>query len=81
MFNPSNLDEVCVQVTHLEARERTLRKRVIRRIHSRVRKKRKEENGREKRMKVQKKKGRKLYANIAPKLGIMRPIVGNYILN
>jgi hypothetical protein len=22
MFNPSNLDEVCVQATHLEARER-----------------------------------------------------------
>ena len=56
MFNPNNLDEVCVQATHLESRGRNIqeegRKRVGRGSHSRARRKRMVENGRERKMQV-----------------------------
>ena len=65
----------------LKQGERTFRKRVVRRSHSRVREKRREENGRERRMQASRNKGRKLHANIVPKRGMMKATVGNYIPN
>ena len=65
----------------LKQGERKLMKRVVRRSPSRGREKRREENGRERRMQVSTNKGRKIHANIVPKRGMMKPIVGNYIPN
>ena len=65
----------------LKQGERKFGKRVVRRIHSRVREKRRKENGRERRMQASRNKGRKIHANIFPKRGMMKPTVGNYIPN
>ena len=61
----------------LKQGERTFRKTVVRIIHSRVREKRREENKREGRMKVSRKKGIKLHENIVTKRGMTKPTVGN----
>jgi len=52
MYNPNNLDEVCVQVTHLESRGKKIQEEGSKRKPFKVRRKGRVQNGREIRMQV-----------------------------
>jgi hypothetical protein len=80
MFNPSNLDEVCVQATHLEARGRNKTHEGNKKYFSMETKERRSLRAMEKRMLLLRKREKNSHANIVQKMAMMKTIVGNFIL-
>jgi hypothetical protein len=80
MFNPSNLDEVCVQATHLEARGRNETHEGNKKPFSHGDKGKKKFKGNGKKNAIVKKEGEKSHANIVQKMAMIKTIVGNFIL-
>ena len=79
MFNPTSLDEVCVQATHLEARgENTFEEG--RNKPFKGKNKEKTSKGNVKKNAYIKKEGEKWFVNIVQENAMKRKIVGNYIL-
>ena len=78
MFSPTNLDEVYVKATHLEARGKMYKKKV-RRIHSKVVKKERTLKESKSKILLSRKKGRNLCARIVPKRAMMKRIAGSFI--
>ena len=78
MFNPTNLDEVCVQATHLEARGK-MYKNKVRRSHSIVMKKERNLKESRRKMLLLRKKGRDPCERIVPRKDMMKHIVGSFI--
>ena len=81
MFNPNNLDEVCVQATHLESRGKNIQEEGSKKNPFKGKKKEKGGKWKGKTNEIMKKEGEKNICNIVPKRGMMKPTVGNYILN
>ena len=79
MFNPTSLDEVCVQTTHLEARGKNNFEEG-RNKPFKGKKKRRPQKEKEKRMRISRKRERKWFVNIVQAKALKRKIVGNYIL-
>ena len=77
MFNPSNLDDVSVQATHLEEREGKPQKKVLK-IRLSVKIKRRV--SKERKMHPLKKKERKQSVNIVTERITVKLIVGSFIL-
>ena len=80
MFNPKNIDEVCVQETHLEPGGKNVPQEVAK-IHSSMETKEREnskENGQ--RMTPSRNREKKSHANIVQNKAMMKTIVGNFIL-
>ena len=76
MFNPNNIDDVCVQATHLEARGENTPEEVVK---SCLRLKRKKRVSRERKMHPLKRKKKKQYENIVLERVTMKLIVGSFI--
>jgi hypothetical protein len=80
MFNPSNLDEVCVQATHLEERGRNETHEGNKKPFSHGDKRKRKFKGNGKKNPVLRKREKNLHANIVQKMAMMKTIVGNFIL-
>jgi hypothetical protein len=80
MFNPSNLDEVCVQATHLEARGRNETHEGNKKPFSHGDKGKRKFKGNGKKMILLRKREKNLHANIVQRMAMMKTIVGNFIL-
>jgi hypothetical protein len=80
MFNPSNLDEVCVQATHLEARGRNDIHKGNKKTFSHGEKGKKwfKDNGRKNA--AMKKEGENFTCKHCQKMAMMKTIVGSFIL-
>jgi hypothetical protein len=81
MFNPTKLDEVCVQETHLEARGKNVPQEGSKKVHLRVETKERgnsKEKGR--RMLQSRKREKNSHVNIVQKKAMMKTTVGNFIL-
>ena len=81
MFNPRNLDEVCVWATQLEARGKKIQEEGSKKKSFKGNKKERVGKWKGKKNARVKKEGEKLHANIVRKRGMVKPIIGNYILN
>jgi hypothetical protein len=80
MFNPSNLDEVCAQATHLEARGRNETHEGSKNPFSNGDKGKRNFKGNGKKNASVKKEGEHLHANIVQRMAMMKTVVGNFIL-
>jgi hypothetical protein len=80
MFNPSNLDEVCVQATHLEERGRNDTHEGNKKTFSHGDKGKKKFKAMAKRILLLRKKEKNSHVNIVQKMAMMKTIVGNFIL-
>jgi hypothetical protein len=80
MFNPSNLDEVCVQATHLEARGRNDTHEGFKKTYSHGDKGKKKFKGNGRKNAAVKKEGEKFTCKHCSKMAMMKTIVGSFIL-
>jgi hypothetical protein len=80
MFNPTSLDEFCVQETHLEARGRNEPQEGNKKpfFHGEKGKKKFKGNGRK--MLQSRNRERNSHVNIVQKMAMMKTIVGNFVL-
>ena len=79
MFNPTSLDEVCVQATHLEARGKNIYEEG-REKPFKGKTKRRSGKVKEKRMHMLRNREKNWFVNIFQKKSIMKINIGNYIL-
>ena len=79
MFNPTNLDEVCLQATHIESRGKNTYEEDSKKNSPKGKQKEKGGKWKGKKNASVKKEGRKSHANIVPKRGMMKPTAGNRI--
>ena len=80
MFNPTILDEVCVQATHLEARGKNVREEG-KNNHLRVVKNERVSKENKRKIHPLKKKGIKPHVNIVAKRVMMKSTIGSFIQN
>ena len=79
MFNPTILDEVCVQATHLESRGKNITNEG-RKKPFKGKKNRRPQKVKEKRMHMSRKREKKWSINIVQVKAMMKIVFGNYIL-
>ena len=79
MFNPNNLDDVCVKATHLEERGKKISEEGSKKLFKSKGKK-KDFKGKAKEMHLSKKKKRKLHANTILERVTMKFTLGSFIL-
>ena len=80
MFNPTNLDEVCGQATHLEVRRKNVQEEGKKKPFQSG-EKGKKFKGKNKKMIMLRKKGRNPCVGIVPRRVMMKHIAGRFILN
>ena len=79
MFNPTSLDEVCVQATHLEARGKNISEEG-RKKPFKIKAKEKNSKGKKKIMHLLRNREKIWFVNIVQEKAMKIKIVGNYIL-
>jgi hypothetical protein len=80
MCNPTNIDEVCVQETHLEATGKNTPQEGSKKQFIMEKKERGNSKEMERRLLQSRKREKKSHVNIVQKMSMMKTIVGNFIL-